>query len=225
MRMRALLIVPAGSEALEAALRSDADDVIVDLSDAGGANPPPSSGDGKRRGGIHAFVHSPDADLDAVMRNAPDGVVLRSCESGREVARLGARLAVREARAGLPDGAIRIVAMVETARGVLGLPSLAGSSRRLAGIAWDAVALAAELGAPASRHPDLIPALARVRTLVRLAAAAAGVEAIDTAYPAGRDRAGLLREVSDARRDGFHAKLASSLDQVGAIGATPPAGA
>ena len=88
---------------------------------------------------------------------------------------------------------------------------------RLAGIAWDPPeAIRAEIGAlttrdrgGALRHP-----LAQVRSLIRLAAAAARVAAIDAACPPGGDFAD---EVDAAWSDGFEAKLVLEPDQAGFV--------
>lgn len=207
-RVRALLIGPAASRAPYGAASA----LVLDAATLDEGTVPTARG----QVSLYLRVHAPDDDLAAASALRPDGIVLARCEGGRDVARLGARLAVLEAEAGLADGATGILAMVGTARGVLGLSSLAGASPRLAGIAWDAEALAAGIGAPAARDAGgLIPPLLQARGLVRLAAAAAGVEAIDTAYPAEGD--GLLAELAAARRDGFGAKLARSADHAARI--------
>ncbi len=57
-----------------------------------------------------------DADLDAVMPARPDAIMLPKAEGGAGVIHADAKLAAREAIAGLPDGHIKIVAIAtETA--------------------------------------------------------------------------------------------------------------
>lgn len=162
-----------------------------------------------------------DGDLAAAMALHPAGLVIPVPAGGRDVARLGTRLAVHEAEAGLADGSTRILALVETAAAVLALPTLVGASRRLCGIAWDAEALARDIAAPVSRNGDgaLIPPLALARAQVLLAAAAAGVMAIDTACV---DEGAFLRDVEEGRRDGFCAKVASNAAQLGMADARSP---
>ncbi len=59
---------------------------------------------------------------------------------------------MREAECGLEDGGTRIIAIAtETAAGLFALGSFAGASRRLAGLAWGAEDLSADLGAEANR--------------------------------------------------------------------------
>ena len=212
--MRAILIVAAGPEALAAALASGAGALIVDLEDGAPlACPAMGGGDAPR---LYLRSANPDRDLPVMMAAAPHGIVLPRCAGARDVARLGARLAVEEAIRGLADGGTRILAEIATARGIFALHGLAGASSRLSGITLDAEALQSEIGAPENRDAagSPIPPLAQARSLVRLAAAAAGVEAIDAACLPGGD---LAAEVAAARRDGFGSKIATCPAQVRVI--------
>lgn len=208
--MRAFLTVSGDAQAIAAALASGAHALIVDVT--GLASPVlPSE---RREGALLLYLgsHDPQRDLPAMMAAAPHGIVLPRCEGARDVMELAARLAVEEAMQDLRDGATRILALVATARGALALQTLAGSSDRLDGIAWDARALRTDIGASTFRARDgaLIPPLAETRALVRLAAAAAGVDAIDAACEPGGDLAG---EIEEACRDGFAGKLVLDPDQ------------
>jgi citrate lyase subunit beta / citryl-CoA lyase len=137
---------------------------------------------------------------------------------------VGRHLSALETRAGLPDGATRIIVIAtETPRAVLSLgeysPETAGA--RLNGLTWGMEDLAAALGALAKTEADgsLTPVFELARSLCLIAAAAAGVQAIDGVHADFRDRAGLEREVARARRDGFGGKLAIHPDQVAVINA------
>ena len=154
---------------------------------------------------------------DALILDLEDWVSPARKDHGRQMVRLGARLAVREAENGWPDGACAILPIVTaTAASLFGLASYAGSSQRLLGLAWGAEDLSAALGAQTTRLPDGAFAapdqLARTLTLV--GARAAAVEPIDTVFTAFRDEAGLRAECEAARRDGFTAKLAIHPAQV-----------
>ncbi len=129
----------------------------------------------------------PDAPLPA---EAPDAVLL-AARSGRDVAALGARLAVHEAEHGWPDGRLRILAEVHDPLGVLEARGFVGASPRLDGLGLDEAALAVALGAEAVGET-----LAQARAPVRLAAAAAGV----TAFLTGTDPKRLAARL---RSDGF----------------------
>lgn len=235
--MRSLLLVPADdARKLARGLASDADALILDLEHGVaparrdqaraslrdfifGARQQP------RRPRLFVRINGLDtdlcgADLDAVMPAGPDGIVLPKCRSGADVQQLGARLAVREAECGLPDGACAILPLAtETAGSLFALASYAGSSQRLAGLAWGVQSLAAALGAQTSRLPDgaLTAPFQLARTLTLAGARAAGVAPVDTVFAAIGDEAGLRAECEAARRDGFCAKMAIHPTQIAVI--------
>ena len=235
--MRSLLFVPGdSSRKLEKALQAGADALILDLEDSVAL-----SGKEAARRTTAAFLAEArraaerprlfvrvnalstgltDADLDGVMGSAPDGIMLPKAVGGPDVAHLGAKLAVREAEHGLDDGGTRIVAIAtETAASLFALGGFAGASRRLAGLAWGAEDLSADIGAEANRdEAGLFTEPFRLaRNLMLFAAAAAEVDAIDTVFTNFRDQEGLARECREAQRDGFVAKLAIHPGQVPVI--------
>lgn len=161
-----------------------------------------------------------DDDLDAVTACAPDAIFLPKAEGGGAISHLDAKLAVREARGGLADGAIGIYALAtETARAVLATASYAASSARLAGLAWGREDLSVALGASATRdeYGHLLDTFRLARGLCLLGANAAGVQAIDAVEPDFADHARLRRECLAAWRDGFTGKLAIHPSQVAII--------
>ncbi|REF87978.1 HpcH/HpaI aldolase/citrate lyase family protein [Methylovirgula ligni] len=116
-----------------------------------------------------------EAELDALMPAAPDGIVLPA-RGGADVQHLGVKLAVREAELGIADRAMRIIALAGATPGaIFQLPSFAGASARLVALAFDASALAASLGT----NDDAPGApLTLARNLTLFAAKAAGVSAL-----------------------------------------------
>ena len=145
---------------------------------------------------IHLRIEAGDAPVPAP---ALDGIAA-PVEGAADLARLANRLAVHEAEAGLPDGATRIVALIGSAAGVLGAAGLAGASPRLAGLAWDAEALADDLGIDLDLSGAWPAPLAQARGQVVLAARVAGVPAFETVR---RDSASLAGTADAARLDGF----------------------
>jgi citrate lyase subunit beta/citryl-CoA lyase len=169
-----------------------------------------------------------DADLDAVMKAAPDGLMLPKSTTGADVQHLAAKLAVREAEYGLADGATRIIAIAtETAASLFGLGTYRGASPRLAALTWGAEDLAADLGAETNRTEtgEYADPYRLARTLTLAGAGAAELPAIDTVFTAFRDGDALRRECEAARRDGFSGKMAIHPAQVPIINAvfTPSA--
>ena len=223
--MRSLIITPADEKRLAEALASGAHAVVVNLAlarvekrAAARAAAARFLKEARARDGGPALVvgvdaldsGETDADLDAVMGLAPDAILLPGSLGAASVQQLSAKLAVREADFALADGATRIIAVADTARALLSMASYRGASARLAGIAWSAAPLSADIGAETDRDPSgaYSGAFRLARDLTLLAAAAAGVAAIDAAFGAVGDGEGLRAEAIAARRDGFSAKLA-----------------
>ncbi|ALK09047.1 HpcH/HpaI aldolase/citrate lyase family protein [Blastochloris viridis] len=245
--MRSLLFVPGDSpRKLAKALEAGADALILDLEDSVAPDGKAAARDATA-GFLREAVPLParprlfvrvnaltsgltDADLDAVIKTRPDGVMLPKAEHGRDVVHLAAKLAAREALADIPAGATGVLAIAtETAASLFGLGSYAGCSPRLAGLAWGGEDLSADLGAETNHDeagrwtsPYLL-----ARNLCLAGAAAARVVAIDTVFVDVRDEAGLIAEAEAARRDGFSAKMAIHPGQVAPINAvfTPSAAA
>ena len=158
-----------------------------------------------------------DADLDAVAPAKPDAIMLPKAEGGASVVHADAKLAVREAISGLPDGHIKIIALAtETAAALFLAGTFAGASARLIGLTWGAEDLSAELGAQANRDAQgrFLDPYRLARVLCLAGAAAAQVPAIDTVYVDFRDSDGFRRECEEACRDGFVGKMAIHPAQV-----------
>lgn len=235
--MRSLLFVPGDSpKKLDKGMASGADALIVDLEDSISA----ANKEAARKSAL-AFLKDAraakdrprllvrvnaidtgltDADLDAVMRAAPDAIMLPKAEGGASVVHLDAKLAVREAENGLPDNSTTIVALAtETATAMFLVGTFRNASARLTGLTWGAEDLSADLGAQTNRDTDgqFLDPYRLARSLCLAGAASAGVQAIDTVYVDFRNEAGLRRETEDARRDGFTAKMAIHPGQVAVI--------
>ena len=243
--MRSFLFVPADSaKKLEKAMTSGADALIVDLEDSIALD-----GKAQARQSAAAFLKeataaaSPpyllvrvnglqtgltDADLDAIAPAKPDAIMLPKTEGGAAVVHADAKLAVREAVSGLPDGAIKILPIAtETAAALFLAGTFAGASPRLIGLTWGAEDLSAELGAQANRDAQgrFLDPYRLARALCLAGAAAAQVPAIDTVYVDFHDEQGFRRECEEACRDGFTGKMAIHPAQVPIINAvfTPSA--
>jgi citrate lyase subunit beta / citryl-CoA lyase len=232
--MRSFLFVPADSaKKLDKAMTSGADALIVDLEDSIALD-----GKARARQSAAAFLKEAaaatsrpyllvrvnglqteltDADLDAIVPTKPDAVMLPKAEGGAAVMHADAKLAVREAVNGLPDGHIKILPIAtETAAALFLMGTFAGSSARLIGLTWGAEDLSAELGAHANRDAEgrFLDPYRLARGLCLAGAAAAQVPAIDTVYVDFRNEKGFRRECEEACRDGFVGKMAIHPAQV-----------
>jgi citrate lyase subunit beta/citryl-CoA lyase len=227
--MRSILIVPALARTqLDAALSSAADALALDLASATDseaeraraalAEPIAAA---RKAGKIPLVLIHPldsglaDADLDAAMAALPEGIILPGAVGGRDIQHLGAKLAVREAENGLPDGSAKILALVGDAPAALfALGSVARATRRLIGIGRDEAALARSLGLTPEARPE---PLRVARSLCLFAAAAAQAAAYDCAEDGEGDA--FARACAEAVRDGFAGKFALTPAQAAAINA------
>jgi citrate lyase subunit beta / citryl-CoA lyase len=222
--MRSFLFVPADSERkLARGAESGADALILDLEDS--VVPANRS---LARAQARAFLDSTVAgnfrrwvrinplaseaaleDLAATVPGKPHGILLPKCVPD-DLRTLDHYLSALEAAGSLPPGAIQVIAIAtETPAAMFALGNYAGVSPRLAGITWGAEDLAACIGGANRQLDGTYDDVYRLaRSLCLLAAAAAGVMAIDTIYTDFKDQAGLAAECAAARRSGFAAKMA-----------------
>jgi citrate lyase subunit beta/citryl-CoA lyase len=235
--MRSLLFVPGDStRKLEKALGAGADALVLDLEDSVAANAKVAARSTVADFLKHARATNPrpktyvrvnaldtvllDGDLDAVLAGAPDGIMLPKCGSGRDATLLDAKLAAREAIAGLPDGSTRLIVLAtETPAAIFTLGTYRGATKRLDAMAWAGEDLSAAVNAETNRLSDgnYTEPYRVVRALCLFAAVAAEVLPVDSVYSNYRDLDGLRAECEEARRDGYAAKLASHPAQVPVI--------
>lgn len=242
-RRRSLHFVPGGNEKMIArALTMPADALILDLEDAvppdrKAATRPVVRGWLERLdfGGRERWVRMNPlasghgrADLEETIAGRPDGYVVpkpRHAGDVREVAQL---LDALEHRHGIAHGTTRLLPIAtETPEGLLDIRAIAAASPRIVAVSWGIEDLGAAMGLPRvrdaqGRYLD-IPRYARVMCAV--AAAAAGVEAVDTVYTDIADLEGLRRECEEAVAMGFSGKISIHPGQVPVINEafTPPA--
>jgi citrate lyase subunit beta/citryl-CoA lyase len=235
--MRSLLFVPAdaGSK-LDKAMASGADAVIIDLEDS--ISPERKA---HARAACFDYLKSAqpktprprllvringldtgmtDADLAAIVPGKPDAILFPKAEGGASLVHLDAKLTAQEAIAGVPEGAIKVLAQnVESSLGLFLAGTFRAASPRLIGMTWGPEDLSAELGAEANRDAQgvLTEPYRFARSICLFGAAAAKVPAIETIYADFRNTDGLRRETIDSRRDGFTGRLAIHPAQVPVI--------
>ncbi len=142
-------------------------------------------------------------DLAAVLPHRPMGVVLPKVESAEAVRWVSARIAEAEQARGWPVGGIRLIAIVETALGVVNLREIAASDARLDALVFGSEDFAGSVGAV--RTPEAWEVF-YARSAVVTHAAAFGLQAIDMVCPDFRDLARVRREAEEGARLGFAGK-------------------
>ena len=237
MTLKSLLFVPGDSEKkLAKAASTGADALLLDLEDAVSQDRLPIA-----RGLVLDYLKSHDRssqqvwvrinplntqlslpDLVAVMPGKPDGIVLPKPLNASDVLQLDHFLSALEQREGINAGHTRILPVAtEVAGALFSLNTYAGCSARLAGLTWGAEDLATAVGASTNKkdNGEFDDTFVLARSLCLLAAAHAGVQAIDTLSVDFRHADSLQADVQRAKRQGFSGKLAILPDQVAIINA------
>ncbi len=132
-----------------------------------------------------------EEDLRAVLSAHPDGIVIPKVGLGEQVRWVSDQIEEIECARGWPVGQIVLLALIETARGVVNLKEIAGACPRLAALIFGAEDLAGDIGAVRTRAGWEI-FYARSATVIH--AAAFGLQAIDMVYMDLQDIEGLREE-------------------------------
>lgn len=220
---RCLLFVPGSRpERFAKALAADPDQVCIDLEDAVG----PADKASARAAVIDWFAQRPAArselgfringvttangqrDLAALAAAAiqPDFLMLPKVESVDELHAAERALGARRTR---------LIALIESPRGVLELDAIVAATRRLGGVMFGGFDYAVALRGRPGWDAFLLP-----RARIALAAAAAAIDAIDVPYLDLENAAGLSAETERVIGLGFTAKAAIHPDQVAPIQAS-----
>jgi citrate lyase subunit beta/citryl-CoA lyase len=223
---RSLLFVPASEpRKLDRAAAARADALILDLEDSVA----PASKEQARRlveerlrsasfGASEAIVrvNAPgtayfDEDLDAAVSAGAAGILVPKAERSRELAEVSEHIAALERRAGRSPGAVRVLALVETAEGVSSARAVAGAAR-VEALCFGSADFARDMGLP---HDDgAIGVTLHARCALAIAARAAGIGAIDTVYLDVRDDEGFRRDALLGLSLGYEGKLCVHPTQV-----------
>ncbi len=229
MRLRSLLFAPGDSERkIAKALAGEADVVILDLEDAVAPAAKEAARarvaallQGLSRPGVVVRVNPEGTpwhleDLAAVVPRRPAAVLLPKCDGPEALLRLDQRLGAFETAADLAHSAIAVIALVtETAASVQALGRYGPGLPRLLALSFGAEDLSAGLGIrPRLAGGGFAQPVGVARALTLIAAAAAGVPAIDTPFPNLRDPESFAAEAAAAAADGFCGKYLIHPDQI-----------
>ena len=146
-----------------------------------------------------------EADLPAVIRPGLDGLTLTKVHCPEDVLQVSAILDEREERVGFRQGSVRLLATIESARGLIQAPAIAASSPRLVGLMFGAEDFAMDLGMFNVRQGEAGDFL-YARSALVVAAASEGLQAVDRVYTEIRNPTGLEQDTQLARDLGFTGK-------------------
>jgi citrate lyase beta subunit len=144
-----------------------------------------------------------EADLQAVLPAQPDGLVIPKVQNAEQVRWVSARLAQAEREQGRLEGATILLALIETARGVVNLKEIASSDPRLQALIFGAEDLAGDIGAVRTREGWEI---FYARSAVVTHAAAFGLQALDMVFMNLQDTTELRAECAQAARMAYTGK-------------------
>lgn len=155
-------------------------------------------------------------DLMAVVRPGLEGVCMTKVNSVAELRAGIESIAKREQAMGMEVGTVRVVAAIESPRGLLAAADIAAADPRVCGLIFGAEDYALELGLGANRVEEAAELL-HPRNVIIVAAAAAGVLSIDGVFPDLSNEEGCLKDIWQARRLGFTSKSTFNPRQVDMI--------
>jgi citrate lyase subunit beta/citryl-CoA lyase len=160
-----------------------------------------------------------EADLHSVVVPGLEGVVLPKVETAEEVQLVDRVLSEGEQRVGLSPGKVRVIAAIESARGLLNAPAVAAASPRMMGLMFGAEDFGLDIGLSTNRQGEGRE-LIYARSAIVVAAAAAKIQSIDGVWPDIHDFDGLTRDSVQARRLGFTGKSTFHPGQIDIINET-----
>ena len=232
---RSLHFVPGGNERMLAkALTLPADGLILDLEDA--VTPDKKAATrpivrewletrdfGPRERWVRMnpiYSEYGERDLEETIAGRPHGYVVPKPRHAGDIRRIVALLEGLEQRHGLPWGSTRLVLIAtETPEGLLNIREVASASPRIAVVSWGIEDLSAAMGLPRTRDAEgrFVDIARYARVMCAVAAAAAGVEALDTVYTDIADLEGLRRECQEGVEMGFSGKISIHPGQIEVI--------
>ena len=150
---------------------------------------------------INPLEYNGAADIAAVVPAAPDALLVPKVQSAADIQAVAAQIAAHE-KPGQAE--VKIIALIETPKGLAEAYSIAAADKRVIALALGAEDYTAALGAKRTR--DGMEILGARTTLLN-AAAAAEIPAVDTPFTDINDEEGLRKDLALAKQLGFKGKL------------------
>jgi citrate lyase beta subunit len=150
-------------------------------------------------------------DLLTVVPARPDGIVIPKVKDKTQIKWVSEQISALEKLNELPMGEIILIALIETAKGIINLGEIASADSRLDALIFGAEDLAADLGAHRSQSGwEVFHSRSEVVTY----SAAYGLQAIDMVYIDFKDSEGLQVQATQGAHLGFDGKQVIHPDQV-----------
>ncbi len=144
-------------------------------------------------------------DLEAIVPVGPDVIMPPKIHSPADITLLADRITEIEKRCGREVGKIKLIPLLESARGIVAAPEIAVADPRVVALYLGAEDLALNLKA---RRTVAGEEILYSRSRLVMAARAAGIDALDTPFLNTRDNESLRADAERARNLGFSGKAA-----------------
>lgn len=212
---RALLYMPGNDwRKIQKATTLDVDSVCLDLEDGVALQRKPEARESLARAFTSLDFHRSERlarinavgsglevdDLASVLPAHPDGIIIPKVASADQVNWVCDQIAEAEKAHGWSLGGIRVIALIESARGLLNLTQIAGADERLEALIFGAEDYAANVGAIRTREGMEV---LYARSAVVATAAAFELQAIDLLFLDFRDLDGLRQEAKRGAQLGY----------------------
>lgn len=153
-------------------------------------------------------------DLDEIIPLSPDMIMPAKVGGPEDIKRVADYIGAIEEKHGMALGTVKLLPLIETARGIENAGAIAASDGRISAIFLGAEDLTADMRCKRTLAGAEI---SYARSRVVIAARAAGVEPIDTPFTDIGDDEGIKTDALLAKSLGFSGKAAISPRHVGAI--------
>jgi len=155
---------------------------------------------------INPLDRGGDEDLKVILPAGPDSVVVPKCESPEDVLEIEKIITRNE----LPKP-VAILAMIESAKGILHAYEIASASSLVEAITFGGEDFTQDIGATRTKEGKEI---FWGRSMLVIAAKAAGVQALDTVFSDVRDEEGLRLDTQMIKQMGFDGRAAVHPSQI-----------
>ena len=155
-----------------------------------------------------------EEDLKAVMSPYTFAVSVGKVDSAGDLSKISCLVNEKEKEAKLKEGSVKLIVWIETAMAVVNAYDICVASPRIVAVAFGAEDFTNDLGI---ERTDDDTEIAYPRSVVGVAAKAAGVLALDTPYFKFHDTVGLERNARLAKGYGFTGKFAIHPAQINII--------
>ena len=142
-------------------------------------------------------------DLAVILPAKPDLIRLPKAETAEEIKIIDEIISEAEEKNGFAHGSIKMMAAIETAKGLMKAYEICSASPRMVALALGAEDFLADLKTTRSAHGS---ELFGARSQIILAARAAGVQAIDTVFSNVNDDEAFIAETTRIKEMGFDGK-------------------